>query len=344
MLRPAILPNVLARVRNWCFTVQNPTPVVRAYYGHLLGKPRSALLDYFIFQEEQGTDADGTHLQGYAEFRRPVRLSRVQAVFGRGCHCEVRRGSQAQCIAYCKKAETRVQGGLSGEWGMPKAPRGRTKSRVRTCARAIQEGATMDQVREEFPGVMLQHGAHVLDAYLRGLGNRDWAMDVVILVGPTGSGKSTTAKAENEGAYHCPWPTGGRWWWPMYEGEFCVILDEFRHQIKMDVMLKLLDRHPMGLEAKGRSFRMVSKKLVITTNIDPCNWYTGVNLDVLAPLQRRIREFGRIFDMDGVPEDYPDFPKVERLGVFSFSAVTHQPDAGAVLAANTARYDFRTRT
>jgi len=264
-------------------------------------------------------------------------MTAVQAMFGDGAHCERRHASQAQAIAYCKKDDTRVVGGLVGEWGEPKAAPGRTKSKLVDCARAIMAGRPLDEIREDFPGVNLQYGDKVTDAFLKSLGKRNKAPMIEIFVGVTGTGKSSTAIHENPGCYHAPWPTGGRWWWAGYEGQFCVILDEWRHQLKLDVMMQFLDRHPFPCEAKGRSFQMTSEKIIITTNIDPVNWYPNLPLTELAPLERRIQEFAKIFDFDAdntfdADAENHGFDKVERTGRFFFDPTVHAATWMAVAA------------
>lgn len=167
--------------------------------------------------------------------------------------------------------------------------------------------------------------SRLLEYKIETMGNRDWAMDIEIFVGPSGSGKSSTAKQENPGAYACPWPKGNRWWMPNYYGQEVVILDEFVHQIKLSVMLKLFDRHAWpGCESKGNSFSFVSKKIVMTTNIDVENWYPKMSADHpgKVALARRIREFAKIFDFDGDGK-YPNFPKVARnMEAFEFENTT----------------------
>ena len=89
---------------------------------------------------------------------------------------------------------------------------------------------------------------------------------------------------------------GGRWWWSKYEGEETVILDEFRHQIKYDAMLKIMDRYPMWTEYKGGTREFTSKKIVITTNIEPMDWYPGKDAEGFSMLRRRILEFAEIWE------------------------------------------------
>ncbi len=289
-------------------TLNNPDHDDRSTWARLLDRGDPAI-QFFVFQTELGTTGT-VHYQCYVEFKRPTRLRGVKGLFGTRTHCERRRGSQAQAVAYCTKDDTR-SAGAHGQFGTPKKAAGHPKGEFGKCIGAIVDGATLESVRDDFPATMAMFGDRVVQYSLGLMGERDWAMVIDIFVGPSGSGKSSTAKSENPGCYHAPWPTGGRWWWPGYEGQEVVVLDEFRHDIKCQVMLRLLDRHTMTLEAKGSNFQFVSKKIVITTNLDPCEWYMGVPRHARLPLQRRLREFARIWDF-GPGGTYPNFVKVLR--------------------------------
>lgn len=300
------------RAKYWCLTLNNPT-LVEGQVWIDLGRSGNPLVRYFVFQEEEG-DAGTVHYQGYVQFLTRKRMTAVKRLFGVRVHCERSRGTPEQASGYCKKDDSRVDLGESAEWGTIFIP---SKDKLVHALEAIREGALPSAVMEDYPCAYVQHRDGILDYSLARMGVRDWPMEVDVFVGPTGSGKSATAALENPGAYYVPWPTGGRWWWPAYEGQHCCIMDEFRMQIKMDVMLKLLDRYPMKLEAKGRSFDFVSRKIVLTTNIDPRDWYGGVLMSKKGPLQRRIREFCTIYDFTpGMA--YGQFVKVARTELFTF--------------------------
>ncbi len=274
-------------------------------------------VQFFVFQEEMETT---THFQGYAEFKRATRLRGVKLVFGMRCHLDRRAGSQTQAIAYCTKERTRVDGGLAGKFGTRKRRAGKPKGSFGHAVELLMAGESMEAVRDEHPEAVAMYPDKLNDFAVSLMGERDWAMDIEIYVGVTGTGKSTTAKLENPGCYHAPWPSGGRWWWPAYSGQECVVMDEFMHQIKLGQMMDIMDRHPIFLEAKGRNFQFVSKKLVITTNIDPCDWYPNCSLLRKDPLARRIKQFADIYDF-APGHDYPDFVKVLRTVDFVFHDV-----------------------
>lgn len=97
-----------AKAKNYCFTLNNPEAELD--YPPEVG--------YIVYQEETGED--GTpHYQGYVEFKQQTRITAIKKL-GPGwdsMHLEVRRGSQEEAIAYCKKEDTRT-GGMT-EYGIP---------------------------------------------------------------------------------------------------------------------------------------------------------------------------------------------------------------------------------
>lgn len=304
--------------KYWCWTLNNPNPTeittLQSLNNETLMLARR--IGYLVCQEEAGEN-NTRHLQGYVEFKTAVKMRSVKNKLGLDrIHLEGRRGTQAQAIAYCKKTESRIEGGLSLEFGTPWMGK---KDKFDNAVKAIKEGASIATILDEYPSQYAKYSEKLIDYKLTLLGKRTEPPKVVIYVGASGTGKSSTANTRYPDAYHAPWPVGGRWWWPFYQGEEVVILDEFRHQIKFDQMLKLLDRYPLKLEAKGRSFEFVSKRLVITTNIDPRDWYPGVkNAIDRRALERRIQEYANIYDFEE-GHSHPNFVKTKRTERFTMN-------------------------
>lgn len=320
-------------ITNVMITLNNPTPDERHTWTHLL-TGEVAGVRYLVFQEEQG-ESGTIHFQGYSQLRRRMRRGGLIRLFGNRCHFEKRRGSHAQAVTYCTKDETKVAGGLGGEIGTPRlrgAPVKGISRQFESAVEAIVDGDDFMDVEEQHPVAFAMYPDKLVDFFLKQKGVRDWEMEVEIYVGPTGTGKSTSAKMENPGAYWGSWPMGGRWWWPNYRGEKCVVLDDFFEQIRVRKMMELLDRHHFGIEAKGRNMEFVSRKLIITTNKDPCEWYAfkekfreGLMTEarrkrILEPLERRIRDFAKIYDF-APGHEYPDFSKTLRTVPFAFKDV-----------------------
>ncbi len=308
------------------------SPVVRARWapGGAYLVPRPDVL-FMIFQEERTTTTHRLHFQVYAELNSRMGYTTVQGLFGAGCHVERRMGTQLQAIGYVTKVDTRVVGGFSGSVGTPRAPRGRPPNSMskafQIMAGRIQDGEKLDVVMHDNPGASAMFPGQLATFYIKQKGERDWPMDVQIFVGLTGTGKSSLAKRENPGAYWGSWPEGDIWWWQEYEGQDCVVLDDFFHQLSMTKMMELFDRHHMRVSVKYGSAEMVSRKVVITTNVDPKDWFQYVTMERRLPLERRIREFGTVFDF-GDGGVFPDFDKVARTEEFFFNPTLERPVRG----------------
>ena len=80
---------------------------------HRLSRLASA---YFSLKSHR----EGTyHLQGYAEFEKQVSLAAVRKHFGDGVFAQIARGTPDQCIRYCSKEDSRVDGGETVRFGKP---------------------------------------------------------------------------------------------------------------------------------------------------------------------------------------------------------------------------------
>jgi len=119
----------------------------------------------------------------------------------------------------------------------------------------------------------------------------------IIIIGPTGCGKSYLARQMcGEDSY---WKSNDKWWCD-YDGQSCVVWDEFTGQYPFRDLLRILDSTPLTVDAKGTSHQFVSDLVIITSNFHPSVWYNPQNIGhdwESSPLRRRIREFGDIIDM-----------------------------------------------
>lgn len=283
------------RARNYCFTLNNYTEDNIEELLEEVGP--NDLISYIIFQEEIAPGTGTKHLQGYMELTKAKSMRALKTSLAMpAIHLEVRGGSQRQAIDYCKKADSRAPDGEQWEAGRPKRLPGNGAISL------IISGATMREVAEEFPNEYVRHHQGFMALKLIRAEKRDWAMDVHIYFGATGTGKSYKAYHDYPGAYTVPWPSKrGTWWWPHYEGQETVILDEFRHQISFTIMLQLLDRYSFKVQAKGSHHEFNSKRLVFTTNIDPYEWYPKVQ--DREPFMRRLRDFATIHDFSELEYD-----------------------------------------
>lgn len=98
---------------------------------------------------------------------------------------------------------------------------------------------------------------------------RDHEMKVIVIYGPTGTGKSRYCKDNFPDAY---WKQRSQWW-DNYTQQDTVVLDEFYGWIPYDTLLRLCDRYPMMVEVKGGQVNFNSNCIVLTSNTKPEQWY-----------------------------------------------------------------------
>lgn len=74
---------------------------------------------YLIYQEEEAPDTKKHHLQGYVQFKKKCRMKKAKDWLGGNMrvHLEPMKGKPSEAAAYCKKEESRVEGGLKKEEG-----------------------------------------------------------------------------------------------------------------------------------------------------------------------------------------------------------------------------------
>ena len=118
---------------------------------------------------------------------------------------------------------------------------------------------------------MVKYGNGIKNAARQFAEKRNHVMEVIVLVGLTGTGKSRlAAQLAGPDVYYKP---RGEWW-DDYDGQFSVILDDFYGWLKYDEMLRLLDRYPHKVPIKGSFMEFNSKRIIITSNSEVCDWYT----------------------------------------------------------------------
>lgn len=121
---------IKAAYRCWMVTVHDQT-----WKGPNV---EHALFRYFVAQKEVCPTSGRLHWQGYIELKDKARLGKVKEVLGcPSAHLEMRRGTQAEAIAYCQKVETRAEPHEKMEFGTKaKAGGGQAGAGKRACGGA----------------------------------------------------------------------------------------------------------------------------------------------------------------------------------------------------------------
>ena len=76
------------------------------------------------------------------------------------------------------------------------------------------------------------------------------SVDIYYIEGPTGIGKTYGIFERFPDAYR-PIVSGDKVWFDGYDGQETLLLDELRGNIKMSMLLQLLDPYPLKVEVKG---------------------------------------------------------------------------------------------
>lgn len=210
----------------------------------------------------------------------------------------VRRGTVKQAYDYCTKQETRVDGPwMIGDWSNIKQTKG---SVLQLACSEIIAGQNIANVAKAFPGAYARYSRGLKE--LSNIVNYDnipiWRnVEVLVLQGDTQLGKSRYAidlamaycQGEYRDVYILDASNNTNVWFDGYNGQKVLIIDDFGGFIKYRHLLRILDGYKVRLEVKGGFTWAAYRKVIITSNMMPDEWYrkAGENHD-LAPLYRRL--------------------------------------------------------
>jgi len=268
---------------RWCFTYILPNgedpEALCAQWAEAEG------VGYLIAQMERAPSTGQLHIQGYCELTTHRSMSQLKDLFQTSrIHLERSRGTYEQNKTYCTKEDTRE----AGPWEFGEHLVQGRRTDLGEVASMVIAGASFADIARAHPTTWIRYGKGVIALRAAVMDTpRDWAADVHVFIGPTGTGKSRTAHAEGGDSRYILGDPAGKWW-DGYAGQETVIIDDYRGEIQFTYLLKLLDRYPMQVQTKGGWTNLSAKHWFITSNLELDEWY-GANVD-LAPLRRRITE------------------------------------------------------
>lgn len=270
------------RARSWCFTLNNYTPADELALSEVV-------CEHMIYGREVGEE--GTpHLQGFVRFRH-AKTGRTVRGIRPGWHIEVARNLDA-AIEYCRKDGDVVERGSTtcvlAQRANAQARGGAANSeRWSEAYKAAQEGRY-----EDIPAdIRFKHDTTIQRIRLKRLSEECpdsiEALENEWIWGPTGSGKSTTAREENPGAYF----KMRNKWWDGYEYEPVVIIDDLdpTHEQWIQSFLKdWADHHKFRCELKGSSACIRPRRIIVTSQYEISQIFKDP--ETVAALRRRFTE------------------------------------------------------
>lgn len=272
------------RHRHYVFTWNNYPADAQAQLESLPG------VLYLAYQPEIG-DNGTRHLQGLISFTNP-RAFRAVAKLVRGWHVDKMRGTIQQAVDYCSKEASRDANAGFGftEKGTRPLCAGTAggRSDLAAVVEAIKAKVPLRELAEQFTEQYIHYNRGIERTIGLLSKPRDFKTEVYWYYGSTGSGKSRAASDEAPAAY---WKNPVNKWWDGYQGESDVIIDDYRPDFcTFSTLLRLFDRYPMQVEAKGSSVQFVAKRIFITTPKNVEDTWSNRSEEDIAQLTRRITE------------------------------------------------------
>lgn len=267
--------------KYWAFTWNNPPHDIDVAINDLWERD---LFEYLVYQHEIGEENGTPHLQGYCILKK--RKAKPSLLFGGG-HFAPAIGTPQQNRTYCTKEDTRDPDYSPKEFGeVPETTQG-TRSDLLAVKEKVDQGIPMLEIWDEHFGTMARSYKAIQEYKRLKTPARDFVTEVIVIIGPTGTGKSRYARGLDDKAYY----KQNSVWWDGYDGQETVVLDDFYGWIPYCEMLRLMDRYPHMIQTKGGQTHFLAKRMVITSNTAPARWYPKVFLDQrysLAAFSRRI--------------------------------------------------------
>lgn len=258
----------MSQARYWLLTIPHHQflPYLPPNYAYIKG------------QLESGNNTGFLHWQLLVIAKRAIRLAAIKKTFGNGIHAEPSRSSAAS--DYVWKDDTAIANTRFELGTVPLKRNDKTDwNRIRDLAKV----GNLDDIDGDVYVRCYNNLKRIAVDHMQPIGIEK---QVFVFWGQSGTGKSRRAWDE-AGLDAYPKDPRSKFW-DGYRGQEHVVIDEFRGGIDISHILRWLDRYPTIVEVKGSSIVLKAKKIWITSNISPEDWYPDLDPDTKAALRRRM--------------------------------------------------------
>lgn len=328
------------------YHLPNPT-----LYGHNPGRIVYVVGQYEVGNRNHAVFGNHRHIQLYLETDARVTWVHIMAAFGFGLpfvsiiptsniwlNPSYADDSQ-EAIDYVTKEDTRDltvtfdsrTGGMdqyndevnqgSIDWG--ERPPGRVHEQNNMIARAIRAGADFEELVAKFGNIVLRYGSSYRNLIWSREKNHpppEYEKMVTVFWGDPGTGK-TRAVYDAEGTTKVYNKIGGKF----FDGynpktHEAIVFDDYvgdrSNNVNFTELLKILDRYPFSVELKGCSTYIRAKRIYITSNLPPYQWFPHATPEQLGALYRRFNcgvwhwaKNGPVTEEHFIPEDYVEMAR-----------------------------------
>lgn len=288
------------RHRDWLFTINNPTQSEKELYDYIAAIKN---IKYFTFQREKGEQ--GTeHFQGYINFSEAKFFSTMKNLFSEpnikpSAHLEPRKGTKTQAKEYCQKSDTRI--GEIQEYG--EFVESGERSDLTEIMDDIELGLDEVELSRKHQGKFARH-QNWADRYKQAIIAKKFGklrrlnLEVTYIYGTTGLGKTRYVmdKYGDENVYRITNYDGNLF--DNYNNEDVIVFEEFRSQVRIDIMLNYLDVYPLRLPARYNNKIACFTKIFIITNLELSEQYKSVQREHPITWKAFCRRIHKIYNFD----------------------------------------------
>ncbi len=257
------------RGKRWCGNI-NLGEEEDDVLPHWDGLPEG--VKYMVWQREVGVEGR-EHLQMYVETEKQIAINSLRDIFPGG-YWQRANGSAEENKTYCQKAPDRVD----GPWELgASAKSGPVVGGKRKAAFEALRIDGYEKVVHEKPDLVCAVGNFAKDycrviAKVRREERGYVAPKILVIFGDPDVGKTALAYEMFPSLYRLSCKEKDIWW-DGYNGEKCILLDDFYGQIKYSDMLQLLDGYPNRVQVKGSFTHLNNDVWIITSNVGPWEWW-----------------------------------------------------------------------
>lgn len=284
------------KARKWCFTSFKKD----INFTHIWEENKD-IIRYLVVQGEVSPKTKKFHWQGYIQMFNQCRMRKLKLTFNdMAIHLETQRGTNEQASDYCKKIKSAT--GQKYEFGKPTTQGARND--LEHIKKLIDDGGDcLDVANDHFSDFIRYHSGIQKYKQLVEKKNRSANRDLTVelISGPTNTGKSHDVRAKYPDCYVIESGEKAEWW-DGYCGEKVILFDDYSNDIKINRLLRLLDKYKCRLPIKGGFTWANWDKVFITTNLTQTEIHSNARTEHRTALFRRIDVITRKLDKGRGPE------------------------------------------